>query len=113
MVRLSNCGNTARNSRSRWRHSSLGDIRSSVFAVMVKCRAAYIPAPAVSRAATSTTISEWRVLTATIRSISIVPGGHEARLDKGCDIAERWLACAPDLSGLAFGGDTVNGQDQT
>jgi hypothetical protein len=27
-------------------------------------------------------------------------------------MAERWLVRAPDLSGLVFGGDTVNGQEQ-
>jgi len=78
---------------------------------MVKCRTAYIPAPAVSRAATSTTIAGWRVLTATIRPISGV-SVDKKRLEKGYDWAERWLGHAPDQSSLAVGGDTVNGQEQ-
>src|SRR5438552_3171477 len=69
------------------------------------------PAAAVSRAATSTTIEGWRVLTATIRPISGV-SVDKKRLEKGYDRAERWLGHAPDLSSLAFGGDTVNGQEQ-
>src|SRR3954452_9366010 len=84
MVRFSTCGNAAWNSSSRCRHSSLGEIRSSVLAVIAKCRAAYIAAPAVSRAATSTTITGRRVLNATIRPISEVPGDKK-RLEAGYD----------------------------